>query len=179
MHQALVLPGQTAEKNGGVIALQLGEGELDRAVEVVNFLLGDAGFLFEPLALGLKALPEQILGRQDVKQFAVVLRGLDWCDSAHLWGSRLYFELSRNFESVKMSNAIENKVKASGRAEHRSSKLPSVSADAALPLADRKIRASIKKDRETELLTRHLSNKFCGFCLGVSSSMQRMVKHDV
>jgi hypothetical protein len=111
MHEALVLPGQTAEKNGGVIALQLGEGELDRAVEVVNFLLDDAGFLFEPLALGLKALPEQILGRQDVKQFAVVLRGLDWCDSAHLRGSHLYFELSRNFESVKMSNAIENKVK--------------------------------------------------------------------
>jgi hypothetical protein len=42
-----------------------------------------------------------------------------------------------------------------------------------------RIRATAKKDLAAELMTRHLSNKFCGFCLGVSSSMQRMVKRDV
>jgi hypothetical protein len=104
-----MFPGQPTEQHSGVVTLQLGEWELDGTVEVVNFLLGDAGFLLKPLALGLKTLAEQILRRQDVKQFAVVLRGLNWCGSAHLRVSRLYFELSRNFESVKMGNAIEIK----------------------------------------------------------------------
>ena len=45
MNQTFVLPGESAEKNGGVVALELGEGPLYGLVEVLNFALLDAGFL--------------------------------------------------------------------------------------------------------------------------------------
>jgi hypothetical protein len=83
MYQALVLPGQAAEENCGVIPLKLGEWQFNRAVEVTDFLALDARLLLEPLALGFEALPKQIFSRQDVKQFAGVLRVLRGCNGAH------------------------------------------------------------------------------------------------
>ena len=47
VHEALVLPGETAEQNCGVIALELGEGPLNRLVEVLDFALLNAGFLLQ------------------------------------------------------------------------------------------------------------------------------------
>ena len=87
MHQALVLPRQAAEQNGGVVPLQLSERQLCRPVEVSDFLARDAGLLLQPLAFGFQALPNQVFRRQDVEQIAVVLRAvlraLNRCSSAH------------------------------------------------------------------------------------------------
>ena len=53
-------------------------------MEVTDLLARDAGFLLEPFALGFQPLPDQILGRQDVKQISGILRALNGCNSAHL-----------------------------------------------------------------------------------------------
>jgi hypothetical protein len=59
-----VLPGQSAEQNGGVVALELSEGALDGLVEVLDFTLLNARFLLETGALCCQALPDDVFGRE-------------------------------------------------------------------------------------------------------------------
>ena len=92
VHQPLVLPGEPAKENGGVVPLQRGEGQLDRLVEVVNFAALDAGLFLQALAFLLDALANQRLRRQNLNQFTIRLRASNGCNSAHdpLQSGQLY-----------------------------------------------------------------------------------------
>ncbi len=48
MHELLVLPGQPAEKEGGLSALVLREVPLFGTFEVMNLAFGHTGFPFQP-----------------------------------------------------------------------------------------------------------------------------------
>ena len=60
MHQFLVLPGQSAEKQGGLAALFLGEGLLHGRLEVVDLALGHPGFPLQARALFREPLLDDV-----------------------------------------------------------------------------------------------------------------------
>ena len=54
-----MLPGEAAEEDGGMVALQFREGQLDRLVEVADFAALDSRLFLQALALFLQALANQ------------------------------------------------------------------------------------------------------------------------
>ena len=70
--QLFVLPGEAAEKNGGVVALGFGKGALDGLVELLDGALLDPGFLFEAPSLVFQPLADQLLFRRNLDQSAAI-----------------------------------------------------------------------------------------------------------
>ena len=67
-----------------MVALQLGERQLNGAMEVVDLLALDASLLFEALARFLQALADQALRGHNLNQITITLHALNRCGSAHV-----------------------------------------------------------------------------------------------
>jgi hypothetical protein len=78
-----MLPGKTAEKNGRVVALQRGERQLNRLMEVADFAMLDSRLFLQALALFFEALANQRFRGENLDQVAICLRALNGCNSAH------------------------------------------------------------------------------------------------